>query len=168
MTWRLKNIFFFILCLVFKENALFAQQCYCEGFLDSVKHHLKHNVDFREYPYCVYADSINRIFIYKRIPAFLYDESFDNMQTCDHCLESIRGKVLERVCNLEALKYLICLNDSGMKRLMPIPKDKPYEGYISVRGLVLAIPDVNKSFYDLIVRRYYDLLVEKEKVSNDN
>jgi len=114
--------------------------------------------------YCTYADSINRIFIYEKTPAFLYDESFDYMQTCDHCSESIRGKVLERVCNLEALRYLICLNDSGMKKLMPIPQYDPDEGNISTRGLVLAIPDVDKSFYDLLVRRYYLLLVEKERV----
>jgi|GEM_PF-1527555 len=163
-----KYIFFILLCMVFNGKAVFAQKCHCEDLVDSLTHHhYRHSNNstdyYRDCDYCPYADSINRMFIYKRIPAFLYNESFDNWQECDHCSNSTRSEVLKRVCNLNALRYLIGLNDTGMKKLMPIPDERPNEGIITARGLVLAIPDVDKSFYDLIVRRYNELLVETKK-----
>jgi len=143
---------------------LFAQSCHCIDMIDSFNRHQLKKIDYQEFTLCSFADSIDNMVKYKKIPLFLYNPCFDDYPlNGDHDTTSIRLCILNRVCNKDVLKYLICLDDIRMKKTCSISNNSDVnEGYISANSLRAAVPYIDKSFYELIVWRYYQLLFGKE------
>lgn len=121
--------------------------------------------------YCIYADSIDNILAYKKIPMFLYDDDFDENEVMwpgsDYPI-SVRMELLKRVKNVNALRYIICLNDTSMKKINHLLNEKDTSNdLITELSLIRSIPYIHKSFYDLIVWRYY-MLMMKDTLIDEN
>ncbi|MBA3829379.1 MAG: hypothetical protein H0X33_10620 [Taibaiella sp.] len=163
-----------ILFLILLSNNSTAQKKCCECILDSAYKIAKKTGDYKitdvahkEKMYCILVDSINNLLVYKKIPSFLQRDCFDYsyyvLWPNEHSPISVRVELLNRIYNKEVLKYLICLNDISMKRKCSLLTDTiKHGGYITDRSLAEEIPYVNKSFYDLIVWRYSNLLNDGE------
>ncbi|SDF70532.1 hypothetical protein [Chitinophaga filiformis] len=97
-----------------------------------------------------YADSING---YRRgeIPYFLTEVCFDHQKNYwpnFHSPISVRWSVLKQVKNKKALKRILNTNDPRLKRTC-------YTGKQDAYGIV--VPDIEKSFFDLLKERYDQL-----------
>ncbi|SDF70686.1 hypothetical protein [Chitinophaga filiformis] len=97
-----------------------------------------------------YADSIN---CYRRgeLPYFLTEACFDYRRSfwpSFHSPISVRWSVLKQVKNKKALKRILNTNDPRLKRTC-------YTGKQDAYGIV--VPDIEKSFFDLLKERYDQL-----------
>lgn len=97
-----------------------------------------------------FADSINR-YAEKELPSFLFDECFDLQSSLWeglHSPVSLRWKVLEKVNNREVLRTILNTNDKRLKKKCAYNKGSQPE---------IIIPMIEKSFYQLIRKRYKQL-----------
>jgi hypothetical protein len=96
-----------------------------------------------------HSDSINNIFKYKTVPAFLEDSCFDYNPFYWPSLHRpicLRSLILKKVNNLKALDSLITLNNI-------LFKSKCSLGY----EILDIMPNVKQSFYDLLLIRRNEL-----------
>lgn len=98
----------------------------------------------------LFADSINT-YSGGVLPEFLFDECFDfqrNLWDGFHLPSSLRWKVLIEVKNKDALKKILSTHDKRLKRKCRFDISMNPE---------IVIPMNNKSFFQLIRKRYKEL-----------
>jgi hypothetical protein len=99
----------------------------------------------------LFADSINK-YSGGTIPSFLLNSCFDWQPYYwkdMHSAVSLRWIILKKVHNRKALKKLLHTNNNKLKDLCSHRSDKVYP--------YLSVPMINKSFYQLILKRYKEL-----------
>ncbi|GAA3968853.1 hypothetical protein [Mucilaginibacter dorajii] len=144
---KIKMLLFFI--VIFKVQLLFAQEVKDTTQKVTVKVGLKVDlIKQRHDKINAYADSINS-YISGKLPDFLFDECFDWQKSFWpdlHSAVSVRWEILEKVHNQRALKAILNTRNKKLKRICDHKSDKVYP--------YLSVPMIEKSFYQLIQRRY--------------
>lgn len=105
-----------------------------------------------------FADSLN-YYSSGKLPSFLFDECFDNqlfLWDGLHSPVSLRWKIIEQVENKDALKQILSSKDNRLKRKCNYDKGSNPE---------ITIPMINKSFFELLQKRYEQL--SKNGVNNE-
>jgi hypothetical protein len=99
----------------------------------------------------VFADSINKYYGGPP-PQFIFDVCFDwnaSFWPDLHSPTSVRWQILEEVTNKKALKMILKIQDKRMKLKCSHITDKVYP--------YLTVPMINKSFYQLMRKRFRQL-----------
>jgi hypothetical protein len=99
-----------------------------------------------------FADSINHYTVGTPPPNFLLDECFelDNLLwTSFHPSNSVRWEILQHVTNMDALKALMQSYGGKLKKKCC---------YERIHAYKISIPTADQSFYQLISKRYKQLL----------
>ena len=95
----------------------------------------------------VFADSLNS-YTNGTLPNFLFDECFDlqsNLWDGLHSPVSLRWKVLEKVNNKQSMKMILATHDKRLKQKCSYDKGSNPQ---------IVVPMIQKSFYQLIRKRY--------------
>jgi len=98
-----------------------------------------------------YADSLNN-YRTGKLPDFLFDECIDwhkSFWESLHSAVSVRWIILEKVYCKQALKAILDSQDKRLKKVCDHQCDKIYP--------YLAVPMIEKSFYQLVTKRYKQL-----------
>lgn len=140
-----------VLCLVFTSLTL-------RGQVDSLNNSSLENYVFdlkkeRLLEFQSYVDSLNNYTSGEAIPRFILDECFDNRRYLwlnPHEGMSLRWKVLEKTSNKEALRQILATKDIRLKRKCSFKEEQ-------TTWIDIKIPLINKSYWQLIKRRYRQL-----------
>jgi hypothetical protein len=98
-----------------------------------------------------FADSLNN-FSRDKVPSFLFEECLDwrkNLWKGLHKPISVRWEILSRVYNKDALEILLKQSGGRLKKKCSLKSESVYPN--------LKVPDINKSFYQLIKKRCLEL-----------